>query len=50
MTRIKLKLLYYESEAVFVLSKLFANIAFKFMDRHHEIYSKYFKLVKEVEE
>ena len=50
MTRIKLGLLYHESNLVFVLSKLFANIAFKFMDRHHKIYLKYFKLTKEVEE
>ena len=50
MIRIKLTLLYYESKAVFVLSKLFANIAYKFMDRHHEVYFKYRKLAKEVEE
>ena len=50
MTRIKLNLLYYESEVVFVLSKLFANIAYKFMNRHHEIYSKYFQLAESEEE
>lgn len=50
MTRIKLGLLYYESKVVFALSKLFANIAYKFMDRHHEIYFKYLKLMGETEE
>jgi hypothetical protein len=49
MTRIKLSLLYYESKVFFALSKLFANIASKFIDRHHKIYLKYFRLAKEVE-
>lgn len=49
MTRIKLSLLYYESKVVYALSKLFTNIAYKFMDRHHEIYLKYDKLTKEVD-
>lgn len=49
MTIIKLNILYYEGKVVFVLSKLFANIASKFIDRHHEIYLKYFRLAKEVE-
>lgn len=50
MTKIKLVLLYYESAVVFALSKLFANIAYKFINRHHVIYFKYRKLMKEVEE
>lgn len=50
MTRIKLSLLYYESKVIFALSKLFANITNKFMDRYHEIYLKYFKLMGDVEE
>ncbi len=49
MTRIKLDFLYYESKVVYALSKLFTNIAYKFMDRHHEIYLKYHKLTKEVD-
>ena len=51
MTKIiKLKLLYYESNVIFALSKLFAKIAYKFMDKHHEIYFKYRKLMREVED
>lgn len=50
MTRIKLSLLYYESKVVFTLSNLFANIAYKFINKHHEIYFKYLKLTGEVEE
>lgn len=49
MTRIKLYFLYYESKVVNALADLFANIAFKLIDRHHEIYVKYLKLTKEVE-
>lgn len=49
MTRIKLNFLYYESKVVSALSDLFANIAFKLIDRHHEIYVKYLKSAKEVE-
>lgn len=48
MTRIKLGLLYYESKVVYALSKLFANITNKFMDRHHVIYFKYRRLMREV--
>ena len=49
MTKIRLKILFYEAKVIYVLFKVFAYIADKFADRHHRIFVKYCR-IKGVEE